>query len=302
MKITEITRRSIFDYIMLNDIIWSGRIDETEFVARLYDTKSIQSFDYRYPSFAGDIRQHRINNYDWDDYWIFTDERTNLNRCDDEEYLRFLCEMIHPVVRPDLDEVNRLLVFFNSELKNDGYELYPKEVISGRSVYGYKKISELVKISKKKELIEILSSEYINQQISVMENSIESSPHIAIGLSKELIETVLKKILIENGNNNVKDLNIPQLLKEVSKILKLVPKDVSDEKKGADKIRQILASLGTIVTGIAELRNDYGSGHGKDHKFIGLQARHAKLAVGSASTLVIFLLDTWEQMKKRGSI
>lgn len=302
MKITEITRRSIFDYIMLNNINWSGRIDETEFVARLYDTKSMQSFDSRYPSFAGDIRQHRINNYDWDDYWIFTDERTNINRCNDEEYLRFLCEMLHPVVRPDVDEVNKLLTFLNSELRNDGFEIYPKEIISGRSVFGFKKTNEPINISKKKEIIKILSSEYINQQISVMDNCIDSSPHIAIGLAKELIETVLKKILLENGNTEVDDFDIPKLLKEVSKILNLVPKDVPEEKKGSDKIRQILGSLGIIVIGIAELRNEYGSGHGKEYKFKGLQARHAKLAVGSASTLVIFLLETWEQMKIRGSI
>jgi hypothetical protein len=134
MKITEITRRSILDYIILNNVNWSGRLEETDFVSRLYDTKNMQSFDNRYPNFAGDIRQHRINNYDWDDYWIFTDERINLNRCPDEEYLRFLCEMLHPVVRPDSEEQDKLLGFLNLELRNDGFELYPNELVSGRSV------------------------------------------------------------------------------------------------------------------------------------------------------------------------
>jgi hypothetical protein len=139
------------------------------------------------------------------------------------------------------------------------------------------------------------------QQITSMETSIESSPHIAIGLAKELIETVLKSILREIMVLLMMNSNIQQLLKETSKILNLVPKEVSDEKRGAEKIRQILGNLGNIVSGIAELRNDYGSGHGKDDSFRGLQGRHAKLAVGSASTLAIFLLETWEMMKSKAS-
>jgi len=302
MNITEITRRNIQDYLIINKINWSGRLDEPDFVTRLYDTKSIKSFDNRYPNFSGDIRQHRINNYDWDDYWIFTDERINLNRCSDEEYLRFLCEMLHPVVRSDIEETHKLLNIINNELKKDGYELYSKDTISGCSIYDARKKSSSIILSKKDILIQKLSTEYIKQQITVMENSIETSPHIAIGLSKELIETVLKCILKESGQQINEDLNIPQLLKEVTKLLNLVPKDIPEEKKGADKIRQILGSLGSIVSGVAELRNDYGSGHGKDQYFKGLQARHAKLAVGSASTLAVFLLETWEMMKRKGSV
>jgi hypothetical protein len=50
--------------------------------------------------------------------------------------------------------------------------------------------------------------------------------------------------------------------------------------------------LTTVVQGIGELRNQYGSGHGKKASFKGLTARHAKLSVGAASTLAIFLLET----------
>jgi hypothetical protein len=49
--------------------------------------------------------------------------------------------------------------------------------------------------------------------------------------------------------------------------------------------------LTTVVQGIGELRNQYGSGHGKKASFKGLTARHAKLSVGAASTLAIFLLE-----------
>jgi hypothetical protein len=51
------------------------------------------------------------------------------------------------------------------------------------------------------------------------------------------------------------------------------------------------------VQGLAELRNLYGTGHGKEGSTKGLAARHAKLAVGAAITLADFLFDTHENRK-----
>jgi hypothetical protein len=83
-------------------------------------------------------------------------------------------------------------------------------------------------------------------------------------------------------------------MKETTKLLKLTPDDIPNEARAASSIKQILGSLSSVVQGIGEVRNEYGSGHGKDGKFKGLQPRHAKLAVGAASTLAIYLLETNE--------
>ena len=56
-------------------------------------------------------------------------------------------------------------------------------------------------------------------------------------------------------------------------------------------------NLGSVAVGIAELRNLYGSGHGKGQKSPGLTARHAKLVVGAGTTLCAFLLETYEHRK-----
>lgn len=50
-----------------------------------------------------------------------------------------------------------------------------------------------------------------------------------------------------------------------------------------------LAAGSVVAGGIAELRNPYGTGHGKPDSYKGLTVRHAKLAVGSATTLVEYL-------------
>lgn len=62
---------------------------------------------------------------------------------------------------------------------------------------------------------------------------------------------------------------------------------------GEESIRRVLGSLGGIVSGIAELRNSYGTGHGKPSGSGGLGLRHARLAVGAASTLAAFLFETF---------
>ncbi|MFP3409426.1 hypothetical protein SB757_32940, partial [Pseudomonas sp. SIMBA_065] len=77
------TRRNIFDILKIEDIWWAGKLDETEFLSRIYDLESMPSTDSRYENAIGDIWQHRINNYDWEDDWIFSDARFNLLNCDD---------------------------------------------------------------------------------------------------------------------------------------------------------------------------------------------------------------------------
>ncbi|MCG3881794.1 hypothetical protein [Psychrobacter submarinus] len=44
-KITQITRRHIFDAMQVEGIDWAGRLDETAFLSRLYDLEDIPSTD-----------------------------------------------------------------------------------------------------------------------------------------------------------------------------------------------------------------------------------------------------------------
>jgi Abortive infection C-terminus len=140
-----------------------------------------------------------------------------------------------------------------------------------------------------------LDTEHLYVYIDRINASIETDPSLAIGSTKELIEATLKTIL--NGCNLVYDDkkdDIPKLLKQVQKVLELAPDDVDSSKKGAEIIKKVLSNLGSVAVGIAELRNLYGSGHGKGQKSQGLTSRHARLVVGSGTTLCTFLLDTYE--------
>ncbi|WP_426241985.1 abortive infection family protein [Psychrobacter sp. TWP2-1-2] len=298
-KISQITRRDIFDILKIEEIWWAGKLDETEFLSRLYDLESMPSRDPRFSDAAGDIWQHRINNDDWEDNWIFNDERFNLLKCNDASFLNFLCEMIHPVVRGYLHEVDKFHRIFNDSLSNDGFEIIERTRISNRPVFsGRMKFTGKSSIEKKGNEIKIIfNADYVSQQINLMESSIETSPYQAIGVAKELIETACKSIFKSRQEEYNKNWDLSKLMRETTKLLKIAPDDISNEAKAAKSIRQILGSLSAVVQGIAEVRNEYGSGHGKDSSFKGLQPRYAKLAVGASSTLAIYLLETNEMRK-----
>ncbi len=148
-----------------------------------------------------------------------------------------------------------------------------------------------------KEHAKVLNANHLAEQIRRMEASIATDPSLAIGTAKELIETCCKTILAERGKPVVGTPNVPTLTKQTLRELKLVPEGVPDASRGADIIKRLLSNLGTIGNSLAELRGLYGTGHGKHGSTTGLGVRHAKLAVGAATTLVVFLFETHNESK-----
>jgi hypothetical protein len=292
-RITEITRRDIFDAIVVANVGWAGRLSETDFLSRLYDLKLIPSTDSRFSDAAGDIWQHRVNNNDWDDNWVFYDDRFGLMGGEDELLLRFLCEMIHPVVRSD-SESQSIFQILNQYLHNDGFEIVEKMRLSGKPVYSarYIGITATPGIRAVKEVLGGTDPGYITQQITRMETAVNTDPGLAIGTAKELIETCCRTILKERGVKCSDAAEVTDLVKLTARTLALTPDDVSEKSKAAEVIKRLLSNLGTIAQGVAELRNLYGTGHGKVAGAKGLDPRHAKLAVGAAATLVVFLVET----------
>jgi hypothetical protein len=147
-EISDVTRREIIDFLTASGIQWSGRLDEDDFLARLYDLAALPSQDRRYRNAAGDIHQHRVNNSDGTDDWVFYDSRFNLLHAPDENFLRFLCETIHPVVRPTVEEARKLAEAYNRELAADGWAIVETKQISGRPVFAPQKGGSRVEVFK----------------------------------------------------------------------------------------------------------------------------------------------------------
>ena len=130
------------------------------------------------------------------------------------------------------------------------------------------------------------------EQLCRLESIADSDPRLAIGTAKELVETVCKSILAERGVVAETSWDFPKLVSETRRALRLLPDQVESDTRGKDAIKRVLGSLGSIASGIIELRGAFGTGHGPDGRARGLHGRHARLAVGMASTLATFLLET----------
>lgn len=289
-------RGDIFDGLRMDGVVYSGQLDDVEFLQRIFDLQKLPSNDPRFDDAAGDVWQHTINNDDWDRDWIFGDKRFNLSGGPTETFLRFLCEMIHPLVRPDRDEALRLASQFNEALRPEGWELFEEQRIAGRPRFAYRALNDSAhSVSRARNVADALDAGWMAKEIERLERSIEADPDMAIGTAKDLVESCIKTILAKRGIPFSRSDDIGDLTKLLTKALRLVPDDISDAAKGAKNIKVILNNLASITHNLAELRGFYGSGHGRAGNHRGLEPRHARLAAGAAATFVDFISATHRQ-------
>lgn len=159
-RITQITKRDIIElfrdgYIESNWLVgkqecfypYHGRLSEIEFLKKLYQLDKMPSHDGKFENAEDDIWQHTINNDDWDTCWVFDDDRFELLKGSDNVFLNFLCAVFHPEYRSEKGYWKEYLDKINTLIRNDGYEIYDSEKISGRTVYSWRKITNEESIS-----------------------------------------------------------------------------------------------------------------------------------------------------------
>ncbi|WKL47938.1 abortive infection family protein [Flavobacterium pectinovorum] len=189
----------------------------------------------------------------------------------------------------------------NSNIKEWIHKLTNALLKDGYKYENYKlnPIGQATNFESLKSATNLLDKTHFQEHIDRINKSINDDPALAIGSTKELVESILKSILIELNIEIDKADDIPKLLKKVQKGLDIVPNDVDNSIKGAEIIKVLLNNLGSVVIKLTELRNLYGTGHGTDKKRNGLSPRHARLAVGAGITLSTFLLDTFEYKRTK---
>ena len=195
---------------------------------------------------------------------------------------------------------------YNKDYEDDFYwsstsrydEKYAKIYLKCKEIVDRLEGGTVAIVKTAESLKDKFSSDYLSRQIDLMVQMQVSDPTNAIGMAKELIESCCKTILDELGIAYTKDDDVPQLAGKTMDALNLLPAKVNPNDRGADAIKAVLGNLRAIPTKLAELRNPFGSGHGKTATYQGLEVRHAKLAVGSSITFVDFIWSTYESTKK----
>jgi hypothetical protein len=289
--VTDLTRRTIFDALRVGKHSWAGKLDDVDFLSRLFDLSSLPSRDNRHKDMAGDVWRHRvINPEDWDDDWVFSDDRLDLLRGPDEIFLRFLCEMVHPVVR-DEAEVDNLVTTFNRHLAPDGYRLAVVDTMSGRRIFG----AELAlagadgALDDARRIANALWSGHVTAQITRMRANIVQDAPLAIGSAKGFVESLCKGILDDRQVARTGKEDFPILVSMTREALGLKVNPKSDVT-----LKSMLGALGTITNSVAELRGQVGTGHGGPPETEAPPAGVARLAVNAALALGVFLWETHE--------
>ena len=133
----------------------------------------------------------------------------------------------------------------------------------------------------------------LREHLVRLERGLEDDPAAVIGSSKELIESVCKLALQRLEIEYDEKADVPVLVKTTLKALKLHPDAVAPTAPAAAAVQRILGSLASMAVGVAELRNEIGTGHGRATA-LALTERHGHLAAGAATTFVRLLIETLE--------
>lgn len=122
---------------------------------------------------------------------------------------------------------------------------------------------------------------------------VSSDPEQALGSASSTLESICKAILDRLNTPHPKDESLQPLLKVVFEKMNLSPEGHADPD-----IKRVLGGLLNTAVGIGILRTKYSGFHGKsvEQKRKRLTDRHARLSVNSASTVGLFLIETYNEM------
>lgn len=144
-----------------------------------------------------------------------------------------------------------------------------------------------------------LDFDTVQMEIARALPNLEDDPEDAVTAACSLIEAVCRSILVELKLPLPAKKDIDGLIRAVQEPLGLSPgrSDLPPEVE-AD-VRQTLSGLTSVAKGIGALRTHGGDAHGREKGFRRIDARIARLALNAASSLALFLIESWERKEHR---
>jgi len=124
---------------------------------------------------------------------------------------------------------------------------------------------------------------------------VNSEPKESVSAACNILESLCKIYIADEGIEMPAKQDLQSVWKIVKNELGLDPKVIED----AD-LQRILSGLFSITDGIGAFRTHASTAHGSGRKSYNVKPRHARLAVNSAHTLVLFILETWDERKSTG--
>ena len=156
------------------------------------------------------------------------------------------------------------------------------------------RVSAFSKLSHKAELLEL---DNIQEELDRIMDNVATDPADAVTAACSLLESICRSILVQLEEPLPKKKTLPNLYKTVNNSLGLSP----DQTDIDQDIHTILSNLASLIQGISTLRTHAGDAHGQEHGKVRIDGRIATLAINSASTMGVFLLETWQRKFPNGT-
>ncbi len=140
------------------------------------------------------------------------------------------------------------------------------------------------------EEIKKLNEPAIDYEFKRAVDNVDRDPYEAVSAACNILESVFKVIIEKRHLEMPRVQDLGGLWKVLKKDLGLDPQSIGDQD-----VQQILSGLSSIVSGIAALRTHASSAHGCGSFRYPLKSRHALLAIHSAHSLALFVIQTWHE-------
>jgi len=214
-----------------------------------------------------------------------------LEEINEKEGTRGLAKIINRLVDPrdwfgKIELLKKLVIALNKFLFYDGYEIFFKKSEKKFLLRERGSMSPIIEEVLKKDFFNI---ESINKDFKRSLASTSTDPADSITSSCSFVESVCKHILDKTGRDYPRKQTINSLVKEVLKILSLLPENAEDED-----FKKLLGSLGNIAQTVGAIRTKEGDAHGRAIDSSAINSLHAKLVIGAASALSLFLVEVFE--------
>lgn len=124
--------------------------------------------------------------------------------------------------------------------------------------------------------------------------NVNSEPREAVSAACNILESIFKTYIADEK------LDMPQK-QDIQNVWKVVRADLGFDPAALedDDLKKVLSGVLSVVDGIGAFRTHASSAHGQGRKIYNLKPRHARLAIHSAHTIALFVLETWDERKGR---
>lgn len=210
-------------------------------------------------------------------------ERIMVRVCDPREYLS------------EPEKGQAVVARLNAALEPDGFAII---IAGGRAQLVARQGSGAV-VAAFAEKTRLLDFDTVQRDIARALASAKDDPEDAATVACSLIESVCRSILVELQLPLPPKKDIDGLMRAVQEPLGLSPgrSDLPSEIE-AD-IRQVLGGLTSVAKGVGALRTHAGDAHGRERGYRRIDTRIARLAINSAASIAMFLIETWERAQHR---